>query len=243
MIDRIEDDLRWLAADVHFPPTPDLRTGVLERIGADHAGSPHRPRFARSLVLAVLLALLLAATVVAAAAFLLPGFSLTFVPTLPGEPPERLGADLTLGEPVSPDSVTVPLARGLGAPDEAYVAHDGEVVSVVYGSGDGVPAIHDTGVGVLLQVISGSLDTERVRKLAVERDVTVSRVEVNGSPAFWIEGEPHLVTYYSPSGAERTEMTRLVGDTLVWQRDDAIYRLESALGREAAIRVAESIDD
>ncbi len=243
MIDRIEHDLMSLAADVGFPPTPDLATGVLERIGEHHARSSHRPRFARSLVLAVLLALLVAATVVAAAAFFLPGFSLTFVPSLPDEPVDRLGADLTLGEAVTLDSVAVPLPRGLGAPEEAYVAHEGEVVSLVYGSGDDVPAIHDSGVGVLLQVITGSLDTERVRKLAVERDVTVTRVEVNGSPGFWIEGEPHLVTYYSPSGDERTEMTRLVGDTLVWQRDDAIYRFESALGRDAAVRVAESIDN
>ena len=38
-------------------------------------------------------------------------------------------------------------------------------------------------------------------------------------------------------------MTRLAGDTLVWQRGDTLYRIESALGLEATRRLAESVDD
>jgi hypothetical protein len=38
-------------------------------------------------------------------------------------------------------------------------------------------------------------------------------------------------------------MTRLVGDTLVWQRGGVLYRIESGLGLAETLRIAESIDD
>ncbi len=38
-------------------------------------------------------------------------------------------------------------------------------------------------------------------------------------------------------------MTRLAGDTLVWQRDDVLYRIESGLGLDATRRIAESIGE
>jgi hypothetical protein len=38
-------------------------------------------------------------------------------------------------------------------------------------------------------------------------------------------------------------MTRLAGDTLVWQDGETLYRIESALGLEPSLRLAESIGD
>jgi hypothetical protein len=35
---------------------------------------------------------------------------------------------------------------------------------------------------------------------------------------------------------------RVVGDTLVWTADGVTFRLESALGMDAAIRLAESLE-
>jgi hypothetical protein len=72
---------------------------------------------------------------------------------------------------------------------------------------------------------------------------SVTALEVDGAPGFWIEGPPHLIRYRGPEGQERTEMTRLVGDTLVWQSGDVLYRVESGLGLERTLRIAESIGD
>ena len=46
-------------------------------------------------------------------------------------------------------------------------------------------------------------------------------------PASGSSGPPHLIRYSDPAGRERSERTRLVGDTLVWQRGGVLYRIES----------------
>ena len=40
----------------------------------------------------------------------------------------------------------------------------------------------------------------------------------------------------------RAEATRLVGDTLVWERDGTLYRIESGLGLVETLRIAETIE-
>ena len=73
-------------------------------------------------------------------------------------------------------------------------------------------------------------------------DAKVS-VTVDGAPGFWISGPPHLVRYLDLTGRERSEMTRLAGDTLVWQAGNALYRMESGVGMVETIRLAESIEE
>ena len=64
---------------------------------------------------------------------------------------------------------------------------------------------------------------------------------MGGDAGFWIEGLPHLVRYTDPDGRERSQRTRLVGDTLVWERGGVLYRIESGLGLDGTLRIAESI--
>jgi hypothetical protein len=47
----------------------------------------------------------------------------------------------------------------------------------------------------------------------------------------FLSGEPHVVT----------PPNRLAGNTLLWVRGDTTYRLETALGRDAALRLARSV--
>jgi hypothetical protein len=54
---------------------------------------------------------------------------------------------------------------------------------------------------------------------------------VNGAIGVFIAGEPHVVI----------PPNRLAGNTLLWVRGDTTYRLETALGRRAALRLARSV--
>jgi hypothetical protein len=196
----------------------------------------------RAAVLAVIATLVLAATA-AALVLVLPGLRITTLPTLPtpdvGDGP--LATRLALGEPISADRVRAGIPDALGRPDEAYVIGDHEVISLVYSADAELPELAGSGIGMLVQVISGELEHERVEKLVAEVGVTVTAVEVDGAPGYWIEGQPHLIRYTDAVGSERAQRTRLVGDTLVWERDGVLYRIESGLGLEGTLRVAESI--
>ena len=48
--------------------------------------------------------------------------------------------------------------------------------------------------------------------------------------------------YRDATGPEVQELTRLVGDTLVWERDGVTLRLEGAASLDQALVVAESMD-
>jgi hypothetical protein len=243
MSDRLETALRELAADIAFPPTPDLRATLATRLAAPARNRWWPGSLPRALVL-VAIATLLLATAVAALVLALPGLRITFTPELPAP---MLGTRLALGEPTAVDTLstratfTGQLARTLGTPDEAYMASDGGVVSLVYAADGSLPEIGGTGIGLLLQQIDGALDRGQVEKLVPEVGATVARVEVAGEPGFWIEGHPHVVRFTDPSGAQGMAPSRLAGDTLVWERGGVLYRIESELGRAATIEIAETI--
>ena len=64
---------------------------------------------------------------------------------------------------------------------------------------------------------------------------------VDGSQGWWISGAPHFFYYIDPEGNAVEDTHRQVGDTLIWSTGDVTYRLESSLGMEAAISLAESL--
>ena len=236
MDDRLDAALLRLAAEIDFPPTPDLRRSVVER-----AQAPARrwwpSAWPRAAVLAVIVTLLAAATA-AALVLVLPGLRITTVPTVPTA--EAVASRLALGDPIPAGTVGAGVPAALGPPDEAYVVGDDEVLSLVYLADDELPDIAGSGIGLLVQVIDGALDVERVQKLVAE-GATVVPVQVDGEAGFWIEGPPHLVRYTDPEGRERSQRTRLVGDTLVWERGGVLYRIESGLGLDGTLPIAESI--
>jgi len=236
MVDRLDAALLRLAAEIDFPPTPDLRSSVAER-----AQAPARrwwpSVWPRAAALAVIATLLVAATA-AALVLVLPGLRITTVPAVPTA--EAVASRLALGDPIPADTVGAGIPAALGRPDEAYVIGDHEVLSLVYLADDELPELAGSGIGLLVQVIDGALDGERVEKLVAE-GAAVTPVEVGGDAGFWIEGPPHLVRYTDPEGRERSQRTRLVGDTLVWERGGVLYRVESGLGLDGTLRIAETI--
>ena len=236
MADRLEAALLQLAAEIDFPPTPDLRRSVVERAPAPTCRW-WPSAWPRAAALAVIVTLLVVATA-AALVLVLPGLRITTVPTVPTA--EAVASQLALGDPIPAGTVGAGIPAALGPPDEAYVIGDHEVLSLVYLADDQLPDLTGSGIGLLVQVIDGALDRERVEKLVAE-GATVTPVQVGADAGFWIEGLPHLVRYTDPEGRERSQRTRLVGDTLVWERGGALYRIESGLGLDGTVRIAESI--
>ena len=147
MTDRLDAALADLAAAVDFPPTPDLRAGVADRLAepprrrwlAPAATGRWSWRSSRLLVLAAACRGLVLA---------LPGLRLTLVPTLPtasvaGRPARRPGWRSAPPLPSRRSRTSRP-ARS-APPDEAYVIGDGEVISLVYAAGDELPELDGTG--------------------------------------------------------------------------------------------------
>ena len=65
---------------------------------------------------------------------------------------------------------------------------------------------------------------------------------VDGARGYWIDGPPHFFMYIDANGDPVDDSRRLVGDTLIWTDGDVTFRLESSLGRDRAIELAESLE-
>jgi hypothetical protein len=213
----------------------------------------------RSLLIAVAL-LLVAATVAAAMWFGLPGIRLIFgPPPIPTQsatvrpsgalPSLAPGATLGLGQLVDVAEIstrstfpirfpTDPLA---GPPDTAWIdPSKADQVSLVWSPRPDLPATLDGSVGLLLGQFNGRLNDGFITK-AIDSGTTVERVRVGDSAGFWISGAPHFFYYEDANGEFIEDSRRWVGDTLLWTDGTTTYRLEAELGREAAIRIAESL--
>ncbi|HEY8169904.1 MAG TPA: hypothetical protein VIH24_02250 [Candidatus Limnocylindria bacterium] len=243
MTDSIDVALQALATELAFPPTPDLRASVERAIARPARRSWWPSAWPRAVALAVLATLLIAAAATALV-IAVPGLRLTFLPALPSPdiPDEPLATRLALGRPVDPETIAVGIPAALGTPDEAYVIGDDRVISLVYAADDRLATLGDSGIGLLVQVIEGALDREQVEKLvASDPGTSVAAVQVGDADGFWITGPPHLVRIIDPNGGPSTLPTRLAGDTLVWESGGVLYRMESAMGLEETLRIAETI--
>ena len=227
-------------------------------LGWTSAPSGLRP-VRRSLLIAVTL-LLVAATVAAAIGLGLPGLRLIFgpppVPTpvatvRPSGPGASVapGATLGLGQRVeladlasrAAFPIRYPTDPLLGPPDAAWIdSTKAGQVTIVWRARPDLPATIDPGVGLLLGQFDGTLHDGFITK-AIDSGTTVERVRVGGNPAFWISGDPHFFYYELANGEFVEDSRRWVSDTLVWTDGDTTYRLETALGRDAAIRIAASL--
>jgi hypothetical protein len=131
----------------------------------------------------------------------------------------------------------------LGAPDEVYLEAlpHGTQVGLVYRPRPASPAVAGSRVGLLLTEARGSFDQNPAYFKGLGPGTQVEVTQVNGAPAYWLTGKPHLFWYTDATGAVTTERIRLAGNTLLWAHGGLIFRLESALPREAALRIAASL--
>lgn len=255
----LERELRALGEGIEFPPTPDLVTPVsaaltdarAPRLGPLWTLGGRQVRL--SLVLA-LLGLVLAAGMVAAAALFLGGLRISFVDRLPTVAPEsvpkgELGSNLGLGASEDLASakrqvtfrVFIPTTPALATPDAVYYTDilAGGQVSLVYAPGEGRPPATDSGVSVLITEFPGVMEEDLAQK-SVGPGTTVEILTVNGGLGFWIEGRPHVITYRDPTGNRVPDFIRLVHNSLAWEQDGTVLRIEGNLTREEALVIAAS---
>jgi hypothetical protein len=250
----LEQALARLGAEIDFPPTPDAATAVHPRL-TDPPAHPRRPRASRR-TLAIALAALAAA---GGAAFAVPsarsailewlglrGATVQRVEQLP-QLPAGLSRRLELGDPVPIEGgrprvdfpVLVPAA--LGVPDAAYYSAQppGGKISLVYEPRDSLPRSRFTGVGAIVSEFYGDVTPELVAKLVGEGAV-VARVDVDGRPGLWIEGQ-HALLFRSRDGQILEERGRLAGNTLLVEHGSLLVRLEGEFTRERALEIAASL--
>jgi hypothetical protein len=261
----------WPAAGLTSPGGADLATAVRVRIESGAVPSDRRARWRstwgswrpvrRVLVVAVaaLLALAVLAALAGAAGLGLPGIRILLGPAPVSPPPTPTvapsgspaavpGTGMHLGERVELADldqragfpVRWPQDPAIGPPDAAYIDPAlGGQVTLVWASRPDLPDTIQPGVGLVMSVFRGSYDSSFLNK-AVGSGTSVQLVMVDGNRAFWLSGGPHFFFYSSPSG-QVFDPRRWVGDALLWADGSTTYRIESALGRERTIEIAESM--
>ena len=259
--------LEDLAAHLVWPEEPDLGSAVRARLSpAPQQSRPPRrwgrtvrPRWT-SAVAAVVAVVLLASAVLTAspsarravADFLgLRGVEIqldegtTSTPPLPAGDTLQLGRSTTLAEARVQAGFQLLVPAGgsaLGPPDAVYLDESvaGGAVSLVYRARPGFPGAGPSGVGVLLTQFQASVDEAALRKV-VPGGSLVEEVSVSGQKGFWFEGSPHLLFFTDAQGRFVDDRSRLAGNTLIWEQGDITVRLESALSRQEAVRLAEQL--
>ena len=266
-LDRVLIELRHRLG---YPPTPDLAGAVRDRLARPAAPKQHPPKrlpflflghraavvlLALTLLAIGTLAMLPSARTAVADRLGLRGVAIRFLDGAPTPASPPVGGGLLLGRRVDLDAaqdgvpfpIHVPTLDALGPPDEVYrsgVPSDG-MISFVYRADRDLPAGLETGVGALLTQFRAATDRVLVEKgffvKGVPTGARLETVTINGGPGYWIEGDAHSFLYRDPSGNVEVEEYRLAANVLLWEQDGLTFRLESALPKERAVAIAESV--
>jgi hypothetical protein len=153
-------------------------------------------------------------------------------------PPTDPPGSVSVEDGASAIGVVPPLPPALGPPDSATLA-DGRL-TLQWSPSTALPPTDLAGVGALLAVFPGRVEEPLLQKI-LGPDTDYERVGVNGRLGVWLSGAPHVLMYVGPDGQVREDELRLAGNTLIWTIGPHTYRLESALDRDAAIALAETV--
>lgn len=250
----LEEQLTGLAGSIAWPATPELRIIPL---------LARRERFAwgRPLALAAAAVIVLAAALLAVppsrnaiAKWLNLHTVIHLVQTAPTPSPlpsGTVGQRLGLGSPVTQSQAQgkvgwkVAVPSSLGAPDEVYYQgppngpSQGEV-SLVYTSHTGIKVAGTTGVSVLITEARGKTNENFFGKM-LGADATYEVVSVGPHPGFWISGKPHDFAYTDAEGNFRFETMRLATNTLIFDDNGTIVRIEGDMTKDQALQIAASM--
>jgi hypothetical protein len=245
--DRLEAALTDLAAAIDWPATPELALSVAASL---RAGAPPRTRWRparRGLVLGLLAALLLAG-LAAAIGFALGGLRITIGGPPPGSPlppaivAERgFGGEVTLDEAeASLGGLLIPADPALGDPDHVYFDQRTQSAALAWGDRPGFPADKASGLGIVVTQFRADIGPETFEKV-IHGGTRIERTTVDGAPGYWIEGGEHFFFFRDANGQVLEATIRLVGSTLMWERDGLTMRIEGAATLADAVRIAESM--
>jgi hypothetical protein len=246
--DPMEAALADLAGAIEWPATPPLAASVGAAIDAGASRVPRWRPARRALVLGVLAALLIAG-LAAAVGIALGGLRILGSGEPPGSPlaPELvaergLGERVTLDQAIDDlDGLLVPTDPALGAPDHVYYDPETDAVALAWTGRSGLPADSESGLGVVITQFRADMGPETFEKLLNE-GVEVEQVVVGQTTGYWVEGGQHFFYFRDADGNVVDSTIRLVGTTLMWERDGYTVRIEGAPEVEAAMRIAESME-
>lgn len=263
--DEMEAALRRLAEKIDFPEAKGLASSVRTTLeeGPLEVSRPSR-RIRRGMLGTPSWATVVAAVVALVAGILfvspaartavaellgLGGIGIRFGESPPAPPEKspdlRLGSRTTLEEARSRSAfeVLVPGLPEFAEPDEVYYLPDipGGQVNLLYRPRADLPPTALPDIGMLLSQFPGSVSERDVIGKVIPSETRVESVTVGEVAGVWIEGEPHYHFYLDAEGNNRQESIRLAANTLIWVQGGITFRLESALPKERAIRIASSL--
>ena len=233
----LERELTALSASVDWPETPDVAPAIVSRLSEQPRRPVRRARRRLAIVVVAVLAAILAVLAVppARTAILdwlgIGGAQIVRADELPPLHPAQdldvLGQRATFAEARA--HAGFPFAdppRDEPVPDEVRLA-PGLRVSYVWRDGNDVR--------LLVTQFPGRVgDPGLLKKLAGHATI-VDRFEIDGDPAVWLEGGPHVVLFVAPDGLIRDDQGWLAGNTLLVDRNGTTVRVEGALDRSDAI--------
>jgi hypothetical protein len=253
MID-LEQALEDLARRVVIPREQWLADEVLRRIG-EPATRPLRrrvPQLAALAVVAVVLLLLVLPGPRRAVGRWLgfdsvriePGVT---VPTTNATVPAidtdlQLGPAISINEAMASTGLPDPTPTALGRPGSIHVVEppvSGQIL-VVYPPSELLPQSPVTGVGALVSVMPAHIESGFFQK-TLGTDATVRPIDFAGVHGFWIEGSPHQLFFEIGQDQVQQDTLRLATNTLLWERNGHVYRLEADISLETAVAIASSI--
>ena len=129
----------------------------------------------------------------------------------------------------------------LGTPDHVYYDTATHAVALAWTDRPGLPADPESGLGVVVTQFRADMGPQTFEKLLLEGAV-IEQVVVGQTTGYWLEGGPHLFYFRSADGSVADTTIRLVGTTLMWERDGKTVRIEGAPDLETAKRIAESME-
>ena len=159
-------------------------------------------------------------------------------PLRPNAPdPERVEderrATLEAAREHAPYAIGFVHVEGFGDPSAFVRSYPPGTVTLVYGD----PARPR----LVLTQFEARIERQYAQKLAGS-GTRVEQAHVDGTPAVWLAGEPHVFAFTTPSGSFIEETLYLARNTLVWQDGAVTLRIEGDFSKADAIRIAESVD-
>jgi hypothetical protein len=223
----LERELRELAVALAVPATPDLATRVEAELPTAPVARPRRRRLVLAVAVGAAVVLGIAASPARTSILRFFGIGAVQIELVDRLPAVEPSAPLVVGREIDPGDAPFPVVRSdlLGPPNHVYAS--GDVVTLLYGSPAHVRLL-------VTEIASSELSPDFAKKL-VGASTNIEFVRLAGvpEPGVWIEGEPHILVL--PDAPPR-----LARNTLVWVQDGRTLRIEGALGRDDAVRIAES---
>jgi hypothetical protein len=157
----------------------------------------------------------------------------------------RLGSRTTFEQAQRVVTWKIVLPAGLGPPDEVYLKEPPngpslDEVSLVYASRPEIPISRLTGISVLVMEAQGRLNESFFEK-SLGSGAKIEEVNVSGHVGYWITGSPHDFFFTDADGQPYFDTLRLAANTLIFDDNGTIVRIEGEMSKDQALRIGSSM--